>query len=104
VTITNTANDRILRIDPTAYSAFFIEYVIDDNAGKMRGGTLKGVFLSDMSKIEWSEENVLSIGDTSAMVFTVVDNGVGSIDILLENTSGSSIYCDYTSRLILRKI
>ena len=104
VTISNAANTRILRLDPAAYSAFFIEYVIDNISSAMRGGTLKGVFLSNMSKIEWSEENVLSIGDTSTMVFTVVDNGAGALDVKLNNTSGATIYCDFTSRLILRKV
>ena len=104
VTISNATNTRILRLDSIKYSAFFIEYVIDNTASAMRGGTLKGVFLSNMSKIEWSEENVLSIGDTSTMVFTVVDNGAGALDVKLNNTSGATIYCDFTSRLILRKV
>ena len=104
VTIGNAANTRILRLDPAAYSAFFIEYVIDNTASAMRGGTLKGVFLSNMSKIEWSEENVLSIGDTSTMVFTVVNNNAGALEVKLNNTSGATIYCDFTSRLILRKV
>jgi hypothetical protein len=102
VAVADTYTDRVLRLEPTIYSAFFIEYVIDDNAGNMRGGTLKGVFLSDMSKIEWSEENVLSIGDTSTMVFTVVDNGAGALEVCLENNSGLTIYCNLTSRLMLR--
>jgi hypothetical protein len=102
VAVADTYNDRVLRLEPIIYSAFFIEYVIDDSAGNMRGGTLKGVFLSDMSKIEWSEENVLSIGDTSTMVFTVVDNGAGALEVCLENNSGLTIYCNLTSRLMLR--
>jgi len=100
--VTNGGTGTLLRLDPGKYSGFFIEYVIDDTGGNMRSGTLKGIFKGDMSAIQWAEVDALTIGNTSAAIFTVVDSGTGYLDVLLDNNIGSTIYHSFTSRLILR--
>lgn len=104
VTIGNTANDTILTIDPSSYSGFFLEYVFDDTNGLMRSGTLKGIFTSGMSSIQWAEVDTLSIGNSSGATFSVVDNGSSKVDIKLNNNTGGTLFCNFTSRLILRQL
>ena len=97
-------NDPILTIDPSVYSAFFLEYVLDDTSGTLRSGTIKGVFKSDMSNIQWTEVDVLTIGSLSLATFSVVDNGSYKLEVKLNNQTGGTLYVNYTSRLLLRQL
>lgn len=104
VTVSNSTNTTILTIDPSVYSGFFLEYTFDDTNGLMRSGTIKAIFTFNMSGIQWSEVDVLSIGNSSAAIFSVVDNGSSKIDVKLDNNTGGTLFCNFTSRLILRQL
>lgn len=104
VVVSNSTNTTILTVDPSTYSGFFLEYVFDDTNGLMRSGTIKAIFTSTMSGVQWAEVDVLSIGNSSGATFSVVDNGSSDIDVKLNNNTGNTIFCNFTSRLILRQL
>ena len=100
--VSDTTAAGILTLDASKYSGFFLDYTIDNQSGVMRAGTLKAVFLSGLGTISFTEVDMLSIGDSSAAIFTVVDIGSGILRVLLTNNTGDTLYCNYTSRLLLR--
>jgi hypothetical protein len=103
----NSSSSIILSLKSIVYSGFFLEYVIQEatSAGRMQSGTIKAIFVEDGSLISWSNDNILSIGDTSLITFNVYyDSGNGWIVLEAFNSIGGDIGISTTSRLILRKL
>jgi hypothetical protein len=97
----------ILVIDPNVYSGFFLDYVFQEASSNniMRSGTIRAVFLADMSVINWSETDILSIGSASGVTFRVYNNGTQiSVDIDANLGNGEVTNINLTSRLILRAV
>ena len=101
-TLGNGSNTGIITADPNTYSGIFLEYVVDDTSGNMRSGTIKGIWVTGMSTIHWSEVDILNIGNTSALVFNVLNNGSGQIVVDMTNNIGSTVNYTFTPRLITR--
>jgi hypothetical protein len=94
---------NILELDPTKYSAIFLDYVLEGkDSTNMRAGTIKAVFLIDLSIIEWVEEALPEISNTTDYIFDVKNNGSGVLVVELTNNSNAELICNYTSRLLLR--
>ena len=94
---------NILELDPTKYSAIFLDYVLEGkDTTNMRAGTIKAVFLIDLSIIEWVEDALPEISNTTDYIFDVKNNGSGVLVVELTNNSNGELICNYTSRLLLR--
>ena len=108
--ITGVANDggsdAPLALSASIYSGFFTDYVIQEDSANniMQSGTIRAIFNSDGSIITWSNDNILSMGDTSGITFNVEWNGT-EIKLNVFNDLGNTypINVNTTSRLILRK-
>jgi len=92
----------VITVNYTTYRAMFVEYVIEDESGNIRGGYIKGIWNNDATIIKMTEETTSSIGNTSDYVFALVDNGSYSAALQLTSTSGDPVYCSVTSRLLTR--
>ena len=102
IPIDRNANDIILKITNEIYSSVFIDYVVSYEDKALRAGTIKAVWNTD-GMIKWTEEATESIGDMSTAIFDVLyDSGDNTINIRLTNNSGTRVYCNYTSRLLLK--
>ena len=77
------------------YRGIFIKYIVDDNGGNLRAGEIKAIF--DGSSVRFTEATTTDIGNTSALSFTMVNNG-SSIYLAGSNTGGSnySLRAEYT--------
>ena len=95
----------IMIIDSAPYSSVFIDYVIEDNSGNMRAGTLKAVFNNGLGTIKWDENTTSDIGSTVNYSFNFNNNGGGLLGVrLLNSSAGNDVICNFTSRILLRAI
>lgn len=85
-----------------SYRAMFVEYVIEDENGNIRGGYIKGIWNSDLSVIKMTEDTTSSIGDTSNYIFDIVIDGFSNAALQITSLSTDIIYCAVTSRLLTR--
>jgi hypothetical protein len=85
-----------------AYRARFVEYVIEDENGNIRGGYIKGIWNSDLSIIKMTEDTTSSIGVTSNYIFDIVDDGSSNAALQITSLSTDIVYCTVTSRLLTR--
>ena len=100
--VSTSSTVDVITVNYTAYRAMFVEYVIEDESGNIRGGYIKGIWNNDASIIKMTEETTSSIGVTTNYVFDIVDNGSYSAALQLTSTSGDPVYCSVTSRLLTR--
>jgi len=100
--VSTTSTVEVIAAEGGSYAAMFVEYVIQDGSGNMRGGYIKGIWSSDLSTLKMTEETTSSIGVTTDYVFDLVDNGSNSAALQLTSISGNSIYCAVSSRLLTR--
>lgn len=91
----------MLQLESTVYSAFFMDYNIEDDNGNMRAGTIRAIWKADGSSINWTEEATDSIGNTSGIVISVT-YGSGYIYVNFDNNNGYGAYYNLTSRLLIR--
>jgi hypothetical protein len=103
VSVAATSAGNVLIVDPLAYSAVFLDYMIDDLYDNLRAGTIKAIFRNNLLAIEWDESATASIGSTLDYIFNVQDNGSGLLAITLTNNNPDNpVFCRLTSRILLR--
>lgn len=100
--VSTTSTVEVIAAEGASYAAMFVEYVIQDDSGSMRGGYIKGIWSSDLSTLKMTEETTSSIGVTTDYVFDLVDNGSNSAALQLTSINGTVVYCSVTSRLLTR--
>jgi len=104
IPVDGNTNDIILRMTNELYSAVFIDYVISYEDTSLRAGTIKAVWDKN-GVVKWTEDSTDSIGDMSTAVFDVDYDAMGGFVFLrLTNNSGTRVYCNFTSRLLLKPI
>ena len=91
----------MLTLQSTAYSAFFMDYNVEDLNANMRAGTIKAIWTYDGSSIKVTEETTDSIGTTSGIVISVTYSS-GTIQVNIDNNNGYGAYYNLTSRLLIR--
>ena len=91
----------MLTLQSTAYSAFFMDYNVEDLNTNMRAGTIKAIWTYDGSSIKVTEETTDSIGTTSGIVIAVTYSS-GTIQVTIDNNNGYGAYYNLTSRLLIR--
>lgn len=105
ISVATSTNDIILRITNELYSAVFIDYVISYTDTSLRAGTIKAVWDKN-GVVKWTEDSTDSIGDMSTAVFDVDYDAMGGFVFLrlTNNNNSNDIYCNFTSRLLLKPI
>ena len=106
ISVGDVSTAVILQLNPAAYSGFFLDYVIQEDSANniMQSGTIRAIFNGDGSIITWSNNNILSMGNTSGIAFMLGMNG-SELELTVDNSLGNTypININTTSRLILRK-
>ena len=104
ISVPRSTNDIILRITNEIYSAVFIDYVISYEDTSLRAGTIKAVWDKN-GVVKWTEDSTDSIGDMSTAIFDLAYDAGGFVFLrLTNNNSSTDIYCNFTSRLLLKPI
>ena len=99
--IANSSTDTLISLEPLLYSAIFIEYNLEDTNGSARAGSIKAVWNSDASTIKVTEEATDDIGSTIGCTIQLALSG-GLLNVELDNTNGYDVYCNTTSRILIR--
>ena len=100
--ISTSSTATIISAAAGSYRAMFVEYVIEDESGNIRGGYIKGIWNNDLSVIKMTEDTTSSIGVTSDYVFDIVDGGGSNAALQITSLSTDNVYCSVTSRLLTR--
>jgi hypothetical protein len=100
--ISTTSTATIISAAAVSYRAMFVEYVIEDESGNIRGGYIKAIWNNDLSVIKMTEDTTSSIGVTSNYIFNVIDAGSSNIALQITSAIGDWIHCSVTSRLLTK--
>lgn len=100
--VSTSSTTTIISAAAGLYRAMFVEYVIEDEDGNIRGGYIKGIWNSDLSVIKMTEDTTSSIGVTADYVFDIVDGGSSNVALQITSISTNIVYCAVTSRLLTR--
>jgi hypothetical protein len=99
--IVDSSTGTLISLNYELYSAIFIEYNLEDTNGSARAGSIKAVWDSAASVIKVTEETTADIGSTIGC--TIQFNlGGGFLNVELVNTNGYTVYCNTTSRILIR--
>ena len=101
IAVGDSTTGVLVSVDYLIYSAIFIEYNLEDTNGSMRAGAIKAVWNSDASTIKVTEEATDDIGNTSGCLINFTVSGE-YINIELNNNNGYTVYCNTTSRILIR--
>jgi hypothetical protein len=99
--IANSSTGTLISLEPLLYSAIFIEYNLEDTNGSARAGSIKAVWNSAASTIKVTEETTADIGSTGGCTIQFTLGG-GFLNVELVNTNGYDVYCNTTSRILIR--
>jgi hypothetical protein len=106
IVINDGGSTNIIILDITVYSGFFLDYTFQEDSANnlMQSGTVRAIFLQDGSSVAWSNDNVLSIGNTANVQVGVFTN-TAKAWVQIDNNLGNSkpINVNFTARLILRQ-
>ena len=106
ITVADTTSENIIELDVVVYSGFFLDYTFQEDSANnlMQSGTIRAIFLQDGSSVAWSNDNVLSIGNTANVQVRAFANST-TARVQIDNNLGNSksIYVNFTARLILRQ-
>lgn len=91
----------LIQLSYELYSAIFIEYNLEDTNGSARAGSIKAVWDSTASVIKVTEETTADIGSTGGCEINF-NVGGGFLNIDLDNNNGYTVYCNTTSRILVR--
>ena len=100
--MSTNSTETIILVAATAYRAMFVEYVIEDESGNVRGGYIKAIWNNDLSVIKMTEDTTSSIGVTSNYTFNVIDPGSSNIALQITSAIGDWVHCSVTSRLLTK--
>ena len=101
IDVGNSSNKTLVRLKYLLYSSIFMEYNLEDTAGNARAGTIKAVWNQDASIVKITEEATDDIGNTSAYLISFNIESE-SININLYNNGVETVYCNTTSRILIR--
>jgi hypothetical protein len=100
--VSTSSTSTVISAAVSLYRAMFVEYVIEDENGNIRGGYIKGIWNNDLSVIKMTEDTTSSIGVTSDYVFNIVDGGSSNAALQITSLSSDIVYCAVTSRLLTK--
>jgi len=91
----------LIQLSYDLYSSIFIEYSLEDSNGNARAGIIKAIWNFDASIINVTEDTTADIGTTAGCEINF-NVGGGFLNIDLDNNNGYSVYCNTTSRILVR--